>query len=176
MSRLALRLAPVAAAIALLAAGAPACATEGSPRGVVCALSATPLMFGEYVAYEGAPSDFTATIVVTCISSSAAVARWAGVLILTGQEPLSGRRLKARGHTLDYALFTDPARTTPWGDGAAGLSLSGAVSPRVPFRQAITVYGRIPARQVTAGVGRYTDRISAILDYDEVLDQGPRPQ
>jgi spore coat protein U-like protein len=45
------------------------------------------------------------------------------------------------------------------------MSFSGVVGPNSVFRQPITVYGRILARQTDAAVGHYADVITAVLNY-----------
>ena len=66
-----------------------------------------------------------------------------------------------------YQLYLDPARTALWGNGGGGstVPVSGIASLTTPFRQALTVYGRILARQSDAHVGNYTDRITIVLNY-----------
>jgi spore coat protein U-like protein len=56
----------------------------------------------------------------------------------------------------------------PWGDrGGEGaeLPVSGTVGPTTPYRHTVVIYGRIPALQTSATVGRYFDQITALLDY-----------
>jgi len=48
---------------------------------------------------------------------------------------------------------------------AARNLLPGVVGPTTPFRETLTVYGRILARQSGAVVGNYTARITAVLNY-----------
>lgn len=70
------------------------------------------------------------------------------------------RRMKRNGGSdyVDYSLYTDSARTTPW-DSTLGTQLvtTGAV-------QQIAVYGRIEAQpQLTQGV--YTDTLQVTITY-----------
>ncbi|SFK68020.1 spore coat U domain-containing protein [Caulobacter sp. UNC279MFTsu5.1] len=149
--------------LATALAAAPAWA-EGR---ATCALSATPLVFGQYVPYEAAPADFTATITVTCTSSDGAPAPIHGSISLTRSGGLSDRELTDGPHRLRYQLFLDPSRTTPWGDGGGGAvrSFSGIASAGAPFKESITVYARILARQSGARVGHYTGHIAVVLNY-----------
>jgi spore coat protein U-like protein len=150
----------------LLAALAPSSADAGG--GASCSLSATPLAFGKYVPSSGSPSDFTATISVTCTASGTISIPIHGTISLTGTGGPSGRQLSDGGYRLRYQLYLDPARTVLWGiigggDGTAVIS--GVVGPAIPFRQALTVYGRVLARQSDARAGSYADQITVVLNY-----------
>jgi spore coat protein U-like protein len=143
-------------------AAAPARAGGGAS----CALSATPLVFGQYVPYRSLPADFTATITLICTSSGNAPVPILGSLSLSGAGAPSDRELTDGPARLRYQLFLDPSRTTLWGEGGSGARpISGTVGPAAPFREALTVYGRLLARQSDATVGAYTGQIVAILTY-----------
>jgi spore coat protein U-like protein len=67
--------------------------------------------------------------------------------------------MKARGHSLQYGLFLDSARTQLWGDGTAGTSVikgSFALS-NGHASQDYAVYGRMPGGQSEADAGAYND-------------------
>jgi spore coat protein U-like protein len=149
-------------ALGLSAALAAAPARAGGGAG--CVLSATPLAFGQYVPYRGAPADFTATITVTCTSSGETPVPIHGSIGLTGPGGASDRELADGPRRLRYQLFLDPSRTTPWGE-SGGRLVSGVVGPSAPFRETITVYGRILARQSGVQVGAYSGQIVAVLSY-----------
>jgi spore coat protein U-like protein len=139
--------------IALAVAGlvpAPAFAAGGAN----CGLFATPLAF-------------TATITVTCSASGTTPVPISGTINLTGAGGPAGRHLTDGAHQLRYQLYRDPARSASWGDGGGvgAVSISGVVGPTTPFRQALTVYGRILARQSDAGVGKYVDHFTVVLNY-----------
>jgi len=140
----------------------------GAGGGANCSLSSTPLVFGTYVPFSSSPSDFTATITVTCNASATVPAPIHGTVTLTGTTGPSDRRLTSGAYRLRYQLYLDPARTSLWGDGSGGsgtVSISGVVNPTTPFRQALTVYGRILARQPRALAGSYADQITVVLNY-----------
>jgi len=147
----------------VIALGAGPARAEGR---ATCAVSATPLVFGQYVPYEAAPTDLTATITVTCTSSDGAPAAVQGSISLPPAGAPSDRELMAGPHRLRYQLFVDPSRTTPWGGSGGGVrSFSGIVSAGAPFKETITVYARILARQSGAMVGNYTGHIAVMLNY-----------
>ena len=152
------------AAMLLLATPIAARAAEG----VSCSLSVTSLAFGKYVPFSGAPADFTATITVACSATGQAAASIRGTVSLAGATGPSGRELSGGSHRLRYQLYLDPARTVSWGDGNGGSgtgTVSGTVGQGTPFRQTLTVYGRLLARQSNASVGQYTDQIAVVLNY-----------
>jgi len=120
------------------------------------------------VPFDGAPSDFTATISVTCTTAAVAAEPLDGTIALIGAGTRGRHQLSQGSHPLDYQLYLDPARTAPWGDGSGEgqlLPVSGMVGPTTPYRRAIIVYGRIPALQASAAVGRYSDQVTVMLDY-----------
>lgn len=141
--------------------------------GVIRATGALPstgtaLQFGEYVPYVSAPTDFTATMTITCTTTESVIMPWNGAIALLGAGSPNGRQLYQGSQQLEYRLYQDPARTVPWddrGSGSALLPVSGTVGPTVPSVQTIIIYGRIPGRQTSATVGRYSDQITVLLDY-----------
>jgi len=136
--------------------------------GAHCTLSSTALAFGQYLPSRGTPSDFTATINVSCTASGTAPVPILGTVTLLGSGGLSDRELTDGPNRLRYQLFLDPARTILWGEGSGAggaKSIAGVVGPTTPFRETLTVYGRILARQSGAVVGNYTARITAVLNY-----------
>jgi spore coat protein U-like protein len=131
-------------------------------------LSTTPLAFGQYVPSRNVPSDFTATLHLTCVASGTTSAIVEGTIGLIGPGGPAGRHLADGRHRLRYQLFVDPARTILWGDGIGDTRtkpISGMVGPIDSMRQTFTIYGRILARQSDAAVGNYSDQITAVLNY-----------
>ena len=160
------RLALTASVLSMLAI--PTAASARSSGSVTCTLTVTPLQFGEYVPFLGAPTDFTASMTVTCTTTGTAAEPLDGTIALIGPGRRGGRQLLQGSSQLDYRLYLNPARTVPWGDGGGEgtvLRISGTVGPTMPYRQIMVVYGRIPGRQTSAIVGRYSDQITALLDY-----------
>lgn len=75
---------------------------------------------------------------------------------------VASRRMTSGGNTLEYALYQDAARTTPWGDGTVGTSTRS--SSGTGLQQAFTVYGRVPS-SAAATVGTYSDTITVTATY-----------
>ena len=132
-----------------------------------CVIATTSLAFGQYVPSRPRPSDITATVELTCAATGGGTATIDGTISLIGGGP-AGRQLADGPNRLRYQLFTDPARTIPWGDGSGGTStrtISAQVGPTTPLRQTLTIYGRILGRRHEAEVGNYADQITVVLNY-----------
>jgi spore coat protein U-like protein len=141
--------------------------TTGIAGAAQCTLSATPLAFGKYVPSSTKPSDFSATLQITCTAVGIAPTPVHGTIRLAGRQAGPwGRKLNNGSSALIYQLYLDPARTGPWGNNVSNaISFSGIVSPNSVFRESFTVYGRLLARQWSVRVGNYSDQVMVILDY-----------
>lgn len=62
--------------------------------------------------------------------------------------------------SITYGLYTDAARTIPWGS-AAGQTISGTGNGSA---RSLTVYGRVPA-QTTPMTGLYSDTVVVTVNY-----------
>jgi spore coat protein U-like protein len=133
--------------------------------GADCHLSVTTLNFGEYTSLATRPSDFTATISILCTTTDEAPVPIKGSIDLMIPGQSTDPNLENGGQRLRYQIYMDAARSIQWRSGLETAGFSGAVSASTPFRQNLTIYGRIPARQTGAGVGPYRDTISVILNY-----------
>ncbi|OSZ65763.1 spore coat U domain-containing protein [Hydrogenophaga sp. IBVHS2] len=139
-----------------------------------CTVTATPLAFGTYVSPQGPRVDSSATVQVRCTPTYLLLAcEVAYTLSLSvGQTPSGGVRQMAAGTgRLRYDLFSDAARTQPWGDGgASGTLVSGSISTGLLGLVCLqgsrnhTVYGRLPAAQ-NVPVGVYADQVVLTITY-----------
>jgi spore coat protein U-like protein len=156
-------------AIVLASAAQPAdAATATASMGVDatvtsnCAVSASPIAFGNVNVTSGSNANATGSISVTCTSGTAWAAS-ADAGLGTGAT-LSVRKMTAGSDLLNYALYTDSGRTTLWGDGAGGTTAtisdtgSGAA-------QATTIYGRVPSGQSGVPAGSYADTVTVTVTY-----------
>lgn len=126
-----------------------------------CSVSAAALSFGGAIPNPiNSDVDAQSSITATCSSGAGyTIALNAGNG--TGAT-FASRKLSSGPNTLNYALYTDPGRTTVWGDGTAGSSLfNGSGSGAA---QSIPVYGRIPSPQ-TVPTGAYSDLIVVTLTF-----------
>ncbi len=158
-------------ALAALAATASApAAAQMSHASVSCVLSATPLNFGVYNPAWPAPTDFSATITVTCTTPLAGPVPVAGSVTLSpgGGAAAGTRRMASDGAVLRYQVYADAGRSVVWGDGSGGsmtVPISGTAGRTQPLRMTFTAHGRLLARQGNATVGTYNDLLTATLSY-----------
>jgi len=124
-----------------------------------CSVTASPLNFGSTVGTPiTADVDASTTVSATCsINTPYYVALDAGTG--PGATPRL-RRMSGPGGTVDYAMYTDPGRSTVWGDGTGGTVKRAATGTGRP--QTLTVYGRIPAGQSPAA-GAYADVVTVTV-------------
>ncbi|PXV54706.1 Spore coat protein U (SCPU) domain-containing protein [Dyella jiangningensis] len=126
-----------------------------------CLISATNIDFGQ-VGLITIPANSTGTITTTCNKTTAySVSLDAGA---GAGSSVSSRKLTRNGgnETLAYALYTDAARTRPWGDGSSGTTtVSGTGNGAA---QTSTIYASLLApAAVPAGV--YVDTVIATVTY-----------
>ncbi|WP_353227777.1 spore coat protein U domain-containing protein [Novosphingobium sp.] len=152
----------------MLVLAMPQPAMASSSPGIVCTIAATALMFGAYIPYRTNSTDSTATIKVICTTSDTVVGQVSGSIALVGASPATDRHLIGNQSDLRFQLYLDPTRTRIWGNGmdqGSSVPISGVVGVNAPYRQTITVYGRIPPMAVAAVAAQYFDTITAVLDY-----------
>lgn len=118
-----------------------------------CDAADVTLNYGPYDVLAGTV-DGAGTITVTCTKSDTGANQDGTVFYSVALTPLGPRRLAPPSGTdrLSHQLYTDSARTQPWGDGTGGTSvIKGSLSvPRNRTRSdgPINFYGRIaPAGQ-----------------------------
>ena len=129
---------------------------------VACAVSATNLAFGSYSAATTTALDAQSNVSVDCTAG----ANWE----LGLDKGLHGADTSTRAMAndtaptvlLNYAIFSDPARTVNWGNTSGVDTVTGVGTGVI---QEIGAYGRIPARQTTATAGGYSDTITATVTF-----------
>jgi spore coat protein U-like protein len=118
------------------------------------------LQFGNYdpaVANALTDLDADTDIDVRCTKNSVGVT----VELDLGLNDNAGQRRMTDGtEFLDYDLFQDGGRVTPWATGGDAASYSPTTSAWV----SLTVYGRVPAGQ-DVGVGTYDDTVTATINF-----------
>lgn len=93
---------------------------------------------------------------------------WSGAVRLTLSRSSNNNQFNPRhlasaaDDRLTYDLFTDPARTSIWGDGTDGTVTSGGDGDTTSAHH--TIYGRIPAGQ-NVRIGTYSDLITVTLEF-----------
>jgi spore coat protein U-like protein len=136
---------------------------------VSCALSATPLNFGVYSPSWPMPTDFSATISVTCTTPLVGPVPVSGTLMLSPGSGASGaRHMSHDGAVLRYQIYIDAGYRVQWGDGSGsgiGVPIAGTTGRDQPLRLSFTARGRLLARQGPAPAGAYNDFLSVTLNY-----------
>lgn len=121
--------------------------------------SATDLDFGS-AGVLNANIDQVSTITVSCTNTtpySIALDKGVNGTSVTTRQMIGG----PTNELINYSLFSDPGRTTNWGQ-TIDTDTVGGTGNGAP--QAYTVYGRIPA-QTTPTPGIYTDTVNITINY-----------
>ena len=169
MSKLMKRLAGAAALCGMASVAAPSnAATATANLGVSatvtsnCALTTTNIAFGNIDVTANTNTDTTGGISVTCTSGTA----WdASADAGAGTGATLATRVMLNGtNTLNYALYTDSARSTVWGDGAGG-STALISDTGTGTAQAKTIYARVPSGQTGVPAGAYADTVGVTVTY-----------
>jgi spore coat protein U-like protein len=156
---------PILAGIGLLgslALGPPAVAATTATTFAVtatvqaaCLISAAPLAFG---VYTGVVANASSAVTVTCTNTTPyAVGLDSGTF--AGATVTTRRMTGTGGAALAYALFSDAAHATNWGNSIAAGAVAGVGNG---IAQALPVFGQVPAGQFVAP-GAYTDTITATI-------------
>lgn len=165
----------IAAGTAVLAVGAVSstdAATATSNLAVTasvtanCTIATAPVAFGAYdpvSANATTALNGTGTVNVTCTNGATTT-----VTLGQGSNPAGGstaaapaRQLKDGGtDLLTYSLYSDPGRTTVWGDTAG----TGVAHTGTGTLTALTVYGAVGAGQ-NVPAGNYSDTVVATITF-----------
>ena len=126
-----------------------------------CTIDATDVNFGTVPSDVQTPIDATGTLTVDCTTNVGYA-----VSLNAGMAPgatVTTRQMQNGTALLSYALYSNSARTTIWGDGTGGsVEVSGTGNGN---QQLLTVYGRIPANQTDLAAGSFSDTITATVTY-----------
>jgi spore coat protein U-like protein len=133
----------------------------GMAWGQECQVTVSPLNFGDYHPFSGAPRDATGKITVTCDAGLPFTVKLdQGV---TPERSFNPRELGAAGRrdTLQFNLYRDSARQEIWGDGTGNTFVVTGTGTGNPIT--LTVFGRIQPRQ-NVPVEHYSDQIYVIVE------------
>jgi spore coat protein U-like protein len=120
-----------------------------------CSLSSAGVAFGAYDPLASAPVESAGTIGINCSPATSYA-----IALSAGNGTFDARLLRSGASALGYNLYTDPARTTVWGDGTGtSMTVSGSGTGA-----SYPVYGRIPARQ-NVPAGSYADTITVTVTF-----------
>ena len=128
-----------------------------------CVVSTTALAFGDVDVTSGSDVDGTGGLSVTCTSGTG----WTATSDAGGSTgaTLAVRKLSDGTNFLNYALYTDSARTTVWGDGTTVGADGTFTGTGTGSEQASTIYGRVPSGQTNLPAGAYTDTVNVTVTY-----------
>ncbi|MBU1362010.1 MAG: spore coat U domain-containing protein [Gammaproteobacteria bacterium] len=155
-------------AIATLAALAAFAAAPAQALCLVCtgSVSATPHAFGTYDPLASGPRDSTSTVSVTITGVAGLLVPYSISLGGGVNGSIADRQMVNGTSRMHYNLYTGSTRTTVWGDGSVGTTVSGSVLLTALLLTATvshTVYGRIGAGQTTLVPGGYDDTITVTV-------------
>jgi spore coat protein U-like protein len=162
------RWAAVGSVTVLGAAAQPATAADAAANLEVsatvtanCAVSTSPIAFGNINVTSNSNVDAAGSLSVTCTNGtpwSAAADAGSG----SGAD-LSLRKMTSGSNLLNYVLYTDSNRTSLWGDGVEGTSTVDGTGSGIA--QSRSIYGRVPAGQTGVLAGDYADTVTVTVTY-----------
>lgn len=123
--------------------------------------------FGPYDSLSGAPVDTTLDLTVSCSRDGGPqnVTLTVSLGLGTNGTSVTSRRMAGgSGDLLDYGLFRDVSRSSPWGftPGVDTVSQTLSVPNKGSASTTFNVFGRIPAQQ-DVSAGSYGDRVQVTL-------------
>lgn len=143
-----------------------------------CSFTVTTVAFGTVDVTANANVNTSATVSITCTTSSAMALRVCVNFGIGsgGATNAANRFMKSGANSLTYGLFSNAARTTPWGSnfwagGGASpvvVTFPSATGTRTQNR---TVFGRVYSGQQTVIAGTY---LSSFSSTDAVIQYGQR--
>ncbi len=120
-----------------------------------CSLSGGTLAFGSYTAGQTDDADVDGTINYVNCSGTLTFALDGG-----SSGNVNARQMRNGANRLNYQIYRNSARNAVWGTGA-----DAQTQILLETRNgSVTVYGRIPARQVVPE-GTYTDTVNVTLTF-----------
>jgi spore coat protein U-like protein len=160
--------------LALFASGSASAGTASGTLSVSatvntnCTVNSPTLTFTAIDPTAGVNSTGTATLSVTCTKGTTLV----DIKLGAGAHQISNgsRQVNNGANNMAYALYTDVAHTTLWGDSATtgiGNKLSTGFSAftSVSTPQTFTVFGQILAAAEDVPAAVYTDSVAVTVDF-----------
>jgi spore coat protein U-like protein len=131
---------------------------------MACSLSVVNgVAFASYDIFNSSPNVSTGALQVSCTEGE--TAPFTLTLDTGSSGTYSPRKMQSGSYVLNYNLYTNPSYSSIWGDGTSGTAyVSGNAADCITGCQ-FTIYGRTPALQNSAGVGSYSDTITATLSF-----------
>ncbi|GAA0850284.1 Csu type fimbrial protein [Cupriavidus pauculus] len=148
------------------------------PAWAVCTATAPSVAFGSYSPVSGNSGDVQGVITVTCtgVAVSARVRACINIGTGSGGTSVSPRTLANGASTLNFNIYTDSARTQPWGSRSTGTAAPPVMLDFAALlgngSASASYYAQLPASQTAATVGAYTSQftgLNAEVTYIEYL-------
>jgi spore coat protein U-like protein len=103
---------------------------------------------------------------VTCSSFISILVSYSISLSAGNSGNSAARELRQSANILNYNLYSDPLRSSVWGSGGSSVSDSFLLSILgIGVDRLYPIYGRIPAGQINAPAGSYSDSITVTVAY-----------
>jgi spore coat protein U-like protein len=139
---------------------------------LVCTMSATTVAFGNVDTTSAGPADATATLSLNCTGAPSFRTIRMCVDINGGTAfDATSRKMTSGGNQLRYQLYSNSARTTPWGSWSAGLYGGGLTWDVFCFFSACnasrTIYGRVTGGQTSVPAGSYSSSLGLTFTYND---------
>lgn len=142
---------------------------------VNCSVSAGGVAFGVYDPLSGNDLDSSGSVTFECTSIISLLnLRKVSFEVQLGSGDsgsFAPRMMRSGAATLEYNLYTGPARNTSWGDGKGGTGTHGGsfrfpplISIGTTREETFTIHGRIFGGQLVSA-GSYSDTITVTVLY-----------
>lgn len=129
-------------------------------QSVSCSASMSDVNFGS-VNPQSSQTDTTGTLNYSCTNTTGNPQTVALCFNLVGEDTDPRLMNDGAGDTLQYQLYTDSARTQPWGNAGGFGTEAQASIPKITSGQtstgSTTIYGRVKSGQTSAVPGNYAD-------------------
>lgn len=128
-------------------------------QAVSCSASMSDVNFGN-VDPQSSRTDTTGTLAYSCTNNDHGPRTIALCFSLLGQETDPRSMADGAGDALQFQLYTDPARTQPWGNMGFGTQVQGfllKVASGQTSSASATIQARVLGGQTSAVPGAYTD-------------------
>jgi len=133
-----------------------------------CTINTATLAFTAYDPINtnaSAPDDGTGNITIRCTKGATGITIDLGV----GAHNGGNQRQMVHGTNssvlLPYEIYKESTRAVVWGTGDSGSVYSGTILDGTGADVAVTMYGRIPAAQLQAISGSYSDSIVSTINF-----------
>jgi len=119
-----------------------------------CAISAGNMTFSSITTGTTSNTDATSTLTVNCSNGTPYT-----ISMGNGNNYSGGRRMTNGTANINYYLYSDSSRSTPWTQTATQTGTGNGSD------QSLTIYGRVPSGQSVTNTGAYADTIVATITY-----------